>query len=156
MKKIDLYPINEEQFSKISAILNHDDDNPFVGFYNSKSTIGIFMNNQIIGLFNLNKFIGNTLAIHIALLKEFRNHGIGGIVFEQILEEYGKTYPEIESFIANMNYQNKRAIHFFYKLGWHQAYRYDEQMDNEGGEFFIIFEKKNPYYHRKVMTYDTK
>lgn len=155
MKKIDLYPINDEQFSKIATILNHD-DNLFVNFYNVKSTIGIFMDNQIIGLFNLNKFINNTLAIHIALLKEFRNHGIGGIVFEKILEEYGQIYSDVEFFIANTDYKNERAIHFFYKLGWHQTYRYDEQMDNEGGEFFIIFEKENPYYHRKVMTYDTK
>ena len=29
-------------------------------------------------------------------------------------------------------------------------------MENEGGEFFIIYEKRNPYFNRKVMTYDTK
>lgn len=156
MKKIDLYPITEEQFKKISFILNNDDDNQFVDFYNSKSTIGIFMDNQIIGLFNLNKFINNTLAIHIALLKEFRNNGIGGIVFEKIVDEYGKTYPEIEFFIANIDYKNERAIKVLSKLNWTKTYKYDEIMINEGGEFFIIFEKNNPYYNRKVMTYDTK
>ena len=67
-----------------------------------------------------------------------------------------KNYPEVEFFLANINYNNKIAIKVLNNLGWDKTYKYDEDMENEGGEFFIIYEKRNPYFNRKVMTYDTK
>lgn len=157
MEDIKLYPLKEEDSREIIDSLNNDPEvNKFVKFCNSKDLNGVFFNNKLIGLFTLNKFINDTLAIHIALIKEYRNKKIGGKVLNKIVEEYGQTYPEVEFFLANMNYENKIAIKVLSNLGWSRTYKYDEDMENEGGEFFIIYEKQNPYYNRKVMTYDTK
>lgn len=157
MDDIKLYPLQEKDFNDISISLNNDPEvNKFVNFCNKKESNGVFFNNKLIGLFTLNKFINGTLAIHIALIKEYRNKKIGSKVLNKIVEEYGKNYPEVEFFLANINYNNKIAIKVLNNLGWDKTYKYDEDMENEGGEFFIIYEKRNPYFNRKVMTYDTK
>ena len=157
MNKINLYSLKKEDFKKIADKLNNDPDvNKFVRFYDYETAVGIFYNNQLVGLFSLNRFINNSLAIHIAILKEFRNKGIGSKVLNKIVEDYGITYSEVEFFTVNINYKNKTAIDFVNKLGWNNTHKYDEIMDNEGSEFFIIYEKGNPYYHRKVKSYDTK
>lgn len=159
---IALLPIDEKKFYEIKCLLNNDDKvNKFVSFYDSKSTNGIILNGELIGLFTLNKFINDNLAIHIALLKKFRNKGIGGTTLNKIVIEYGKNYPESQFFLANIKYENQNAIHLLEKLGWSKTYAFDETMDNEGGEFFIIYQKENPnynlnYLNRKVMKYDTK
>lgn len=155
--EITLMPIDEKHFSEIAPTLNNDTKvNKFVSFYYSKSTNGIIFNGEVIGLFTLNKFIEDNLTIHIALLEEFRNKGICGIILNKIVAEYGKSYPESEFFMANINYENKEAIRVLEKLKWPRTYRFDDIMNNEGGEFFIIYEKENPYYNikslnRKVM-----
>ncbi len=153
MKNIFLHSINAETFFKISAILNNDIEKQFVYFYDSKNTLGVFFNNQLVGLFTLNKFIGNTLAIHIALLPEYRCKGIGSTSINTIVNELGQIYPNIEYFIANTSFDNKKAINSLEKAGWERTYEYDEEMEREGSEFFIIYQRKNPHYSKKIMEY---
>lgn len=145
-EKITLTPIDEENFNIVSKKLNEDPEvNKFVSFYNVSNTDAILVDNKIAGLFKLSRFIEGNMTIHIALLKEYRGKGIGGIAINKIVEEYGENYPDAQYFMGNMNYTNKRAIKSIEKLGWDRTYRYDEMMNDEGGEFFILYEKANPY-----------
>lgn len=149
-EEIKFAPITEEDFLRIATALNQDPEvKQFIQFYDKNSTIAIELGNQIIGLCSIIRFIGNNLAVHTALLKNYRNKGLGGIIFYKIAQEYGKLYPKSEKFIANIDYRNQRAIQSLEKKGINRTDRFDELMNEEGGNFYIIYELDNPCYHKK-------
>lgn len=145
-----LTPLEDDILNNIMNILNSDPEiNKFVIFRNKKQIYGIVLNNKVIGLFELCKFIENNVAIHAALLKDYRNMGFGGIAINKIVQEYGENNPDSEYFIANIDYKNTRAIKSIEKAGWEKTDEYNEVMIDEGSQFFIIYKKKNPMYRIK-------
>lgn len=145
-----LTPLEGDLLDKITNNLNNDPEvNKFITFNNKKQSNGILLNNKVIGLFELYKFINGSITIHSALLKEYRNKGIGKIIINKIVEEYGKNYPDSEYFIVNIDYKNERAIRSIEKTDWEKTYDYDEIMIDEGSQFFVLYQKRNPNFYRK-------
>lgn len=153
MNDIVLHHVDIENLKKFSGILDTNLGGKFFCSYDNQNTLGVFFDNQLVGLFTLKKFIGNTLAIHMILLPEYRGKGIGSTTINKIVNELGQNYPNIEYFIANTSDDNKKAIDSLIRAGWKKTYEYDEEMDNEGSEFFVIYQKENPYYSKKVKQY---
>lgn len=154
-----LTPLEDNILNNIMYELNNDPEvNKFVRFSNTKQLCGILLNNEVIGLFELCKFIENNVAIHIALLKEHRNKGIGKFVMDKIVETYGKEYSDSKYFIANIDYRNERAINAMENANWEKNDDYNEIMINEGSKFFTIYQKRNPLFDvkRKELLYDKK
>ena len=147
---ITLKKITKEEFEKISNQLNNDSDvKKFVNFYDFDNTYGILLNNNIVGLFSLYPFIDKNVVIHIAILKEFRNKGIGSIALDEIVENYGSLFLNSKYFMLDVNYKNENAINTAKKNNWERTYEYDEMMENEGAEIFKLYRKRNPYYEEK-------
>ncbi len=144
---VTLKKIDKEEFEKISNELNNDPEvKKFVNFYDFSSTYGILLNNNIVGLFSLYPFIDNNVVIHIAILKEFRNKGIGGIALDEIVEKYGELFLNSKYFMLDINYENEKAKNTAKKNNWKRTYEYDEIMEAEGAEVFDLYVKKNPCY----------
>lgn len=146
---INLEKIDDFQFKKISDILNNDINvKKFVTFSNNTNTYGIYLNKNLIGLFSLHLFIESNIVIHIALLEEYRNKGIGCMVINEIIKKYGIYYPYSEYFMINISYNNEKALYSFSKTDWINTNEYDELMIEEGGEIFKIYKKENPHYKK--------
>lgn len=145
-----LSPITEEAFNSIYNILEKDELVKKYVYFNYEYTNGIFYKGNLVGLFKLNNFIDNSLSISIAILNEYRGKGIAQIARKQIVELYGKEYPEIKLFISNVKPENKSSNKSLQNLGWKQTHEYDEMMIDEGSEFFNIYYKENPYYEKKA------
>ena len=100
-----LNDISKEEFNEINTVFMKDSSvYSYVHFsFSSLVTQGIFYNGILIGLLNLKAFFHNSLAISIALQKEYRNRGISKIAIQKMLETYGEKYNNIDLFIANVN-----------------------------------------------------
>lgn len=147
---ITLNKINKSTFNEISYILNNDlEINKYVKFNNYENTYGIYLNDKLIGLFSLYLFINFNVAIHIALLKEYRNKGIGYFVLNNIIKKYGMNYTDSEYFILDVSCNNEKALNSFSKMNWKNTNEFDELMINEGGEFFKLYKKENPHYIKR-------
>lgn len=68
---------------------------------------------------------------------------------KKIVEIYGKEFLDVPMFIANVCPSNRNAISSFRRMGLIETHEFDEEMINEGAEFFSIFYKENPY--RKLV-----
>ncbi len=148
--------LSEEDFDKINTRLMEDKSvSQFVSFcYHALVTSGIFYDNKLVGVFNLHYFFENSLSLSIALLKKYRGLGIAKTVFHKIVVIYGKKFPNVNLFIANVSQKNHAAIFSFEHMGLTQTHEFDEIMLEEGSEFFSIFYEKNPY--RKLVKNDNK
>lgn len=154
MNNIILYPI---EYKSLKIIIdNINKENKFVHFSSNDDINGIYVDNQLVGIFTLNDFIDNTIAIHFTIFKEFRNRKYGRNVLNEIVMQYGENYSDNKYFVVNIDIENQKMINLLNKTDWIKTYEYDDLMEEEGAEFFIIYKKKNPYYIRKVLTYDKK
>lgn len=149
--EVELKPLSEFDFNKINETLMMDKSvSSYVRFnYFALITNGIFYKGNLIGLLNLHYFIQGSISISVALLKKYRGLGIISIVYDKIIETYGEQFEEISMFIVNVYPNNKMAIASFERMGLTQTHAFDEEMLNEGAEFFSIFYKENPY--RKLV-----
>lgn len=84
--------LTEEEFKNIHELLIQDSSvSQYVSFsYYALVTNGIFYKGQLAGIFNLNYFIGNSIALSIALLQKYRKIGIAKATFNKIISIYGK------------------------------------------------------------------
>lgn len=147
---ITLNKIEKCTFDKISDILNNDlEVSKYVKFSDYKNTYGIYLNDKLIGLFSLHLFINFNVTMHIALLKEYRNKGIGYYVLDGIIKKYGINYPDSEYFMIDVSYNNEKALNSFNKMNLKTTNEFDELMIDEGGEFFKLYKKENPYYVKR-------
>ena len=147
---ITLNKINRDTFNEISDTLNNDlEVGKYVKFSDYKNTYGIYLNDKLIGLFSLHLFINFNVTMHIALLKEYRNKGIGYYVLDGIIKKYGINYPNSEYFMIDVNYSNEKALNSFNKMNLKTTNEFDELMIDEGGEFFKLYKKENPYYVKR-------
>lgn len=158
-ENMDLYfeEVNEKQYALIQEEINREfksnKENNLPNFVNftsyEKSTIGIYLNGALVGLFRLKSFIKG-LTIDIYILPSYRGNGIANAALNQLVDEFGPCYPEADTFYANTSYGNLAANHAFQKLGWKEDHSFDERMMEEGGEFFKLYGKNNPYYIKTV------
>ena len=153
---ISLKTLKEEEFNKIDEILRRDKSvSSYVCFnYFALVTNGIFYKEKLIGLLNLNYFLNNSLSVSVALLEKYRGLGIMTVVYEKIIEIYGKEFLDVPMFIANVCPRNTNAIASFRRMSLIETHEFDDEMINEGAEFFSIFYKENPY--RKLVKDDRK
>lgn len=147
---ITLNTISENTFFKISNILNNDSEvNKYVSFNSKNNSYGIFLNDILIGLFSLHPYIDDNIVIHIALIQEYRNKGIGKLILNCILEKYGELYKNSENFFIDINYSNKKAINAFKKTDWIYTNEYNDLILDEVGEISILYKKENPFYTKR-------
>ena len=117
--------------------------------FNSKIR-GIYLNNTLIGLYSLGLTFNEYLSLDIFIFLRFRGHHLGKFAIQDIILYEGENNPSIERFIALVSPLNERSNKVFQKLKWQVDSSYDEAMLNEGGEFFNIYYKENPYYENSL------
>ena len=117
--------------------------------FNSKIR-GIYLNNTLIGLYSLGITFNEYLSLDIFIFPSFRGRHLTGYTIENIILYEGENNPSIEKFMAMVSPLNKRSNIVFQKLKWQVDSSYDEAMLNEGGEFFNIYYKENPYYENSL------
>ena len=139
--KLELLPITKEEYNKIPE----ENLKGFVNFSYSRNLNGIYCNNVLVGLISLSPAFGY-LSIDMMILPAYRHHGIASLVLSKIIEQ-GKNYPEYERFICLCSPNNIASNKLMQKLHWSADTSFDDVMLNEGGEFFNIYYRDNPYYH---------
>lgn len=83
------------------------------------------------------RFLGSAVKIErVAVLKDYRSRGIGGILMKYILQELGKT-GDIQLFKLSSQAQ---AVPFYERLGFKR--RGDEYMDAGIPHYDMVLEKK--------------
>ena len=117
--------------------------------YDSKIK-GIYLNNNLIGLYSLGLTFNEYLSLDIFIFPSFRGHHLGEFVIQDLILCEGENNPSIEKFMALVSPLNVRSNKVFQKLKWQVDSSYDEAMLNEGGEFFNIYYKENPYYENSL------
>ncbi len=146
--------LTEEEFKNIHELLIQDSSvSQYVSFsYYALVTNGIFYKGQLAGIFNLNYFIGNSIALSIALLQKYRKIRIAKATFNKIISIYGKQFLDVDLFIANVSPNNENAMYAFGNMGLKRTHEFDEMILDEGAEFFSVFYEENPY--RKLVKND--
>lgn len=139
---IEILPIVKENFLEISK----DNLTGFVNFVYSDKLNGIYYNNKLLGLVRLSPTFGY-LSIDIMILSKYRRLGIATYVLSKIVLD-GQNFPDYEKFICLCSPKNIASNKLMQKLNWYQDTSYDDVMLNEGGEFFYVYYKENPYFQK--------
>ncbi len=140
--------ITEEQFNNINNEAISEEEK-WVSFYYGRDIHGISYDDKLVGIFRLIRFIGNSLSIDMYISKEYRGKGIAAKALDQIPIVFGEKYPDVEYFMANPEPANKNSIKAVEKAQWIPEHAYDEMMYEEGGTFYKLYKKENPYYEKK-------
>lgn len=144
-KLITIKKIPEKLLYEMIEDFKDNDDTKDYDFFGD--SYGIYYKDKLIGLINLSSMFDN-LSITIAIKKEYRGNGFASIAVNELVENFGKDYPEIEKFIYNVSTNNISSNKAAKKLNWKETSEYDEVMLDEGGQFFNIFYKINPYFKK--------
>lgn len=144
MDRVSLCQISEEDFNRVNDNLK---DQHYVKFSYS-NVIGIVYENNIVGLISMTPFIDESLSISIAILNEYRGKGIASEACNTLFDTFASEYPNVKSFMYNSDSYNEASRKAAKKLGWERTYDYDQAMEDEGAEYFIIYRKYNPYYKK--------
>ena len=153
---VHLFPIAEEKFNEIKENLEQEESTHNSFSYNSVVAGGIFLGTQLVGLFTLCDFIENTLSVSIVLLKKYKGLGIEKAAYDKIVETYGLEFPEKDAFVINVNPSNEDELAIAQSMGLEQTHEFDDLMMNEGGEFYSIFSKENPYSRKRELVMNDK
>ena len=138
--------LTKEEYASISEIPSN-----FTSFsYYNSNIRGIYLNNILIGLYSLGLTFNEYLSLDIFLISPFRGHHLAPSIIENIILYEGKNNTHIKRFIAMVSPLNERSNKVFQKLKWNVDSSYDEVMLEEGGEFFNIYYKENPYYENSL------
>ena len=145
--------MTKEEFDDLNhKFLQDKSITDFVQFsYQPLNQSGIFYNNKLIGMVYVMSFIDETLAVSIALLKEYRGLGISQVAYEKLIDLFGEKFSDYRAFVLNIAPNNIQALKSVAKTSFRQSHEFDEIMMEEGAEYFYTFFKDNPYYmERKV------
>lgn len=74
------------------------------------------INNEIVGFAGIKMVLNEADIMNIVTRKNYRNHGIGSILFQEILK-YAKQ-KSIEKLTLEVNENNHTAIHIYEKYGF--------------------------------------
>ncbi len=146
MKEVTFIELNEEQKEKISHMIK----SPYVNF-SKNNMIGMQIENNLVGVCSVVPFIDNSLSISLYIFEPYRGRGYAPLCTESIVLEFGQKYPEKTKFIYNINPQNVASKRVMEKLKWRYNPSYEEMLEEEGSEYFLIFEKENPFYGKKEI-----
>ena len=125
----------------------------FVTFLDSNTPYGIIYNNKIVGYYKLRRYIKGNISIDLAIIPEYRGKKIASKVVDMIIEKHGNDYQGAKYFLTTINYKNIKALKSIENTDWIRTTEFDEVMEAEGAEKFIIFAKKNPYHNSLVDPY---
>lgn len=143
---INFKPITEEQYEYIEKDLLKD-DKIFVRF-TYDDIYGIFMDDKLVGMFQLCN-LWQQLSIYIAIISKYRGNNFAGIALEKIVNDFGKINPSVKYFYGQINPKNVNSNKVMEKMGWQRDYSYDDVILDEGGEYFLLYAKENPYYQKE-------
>lgn len=141
--------VKEEDVKNILLKLSEDEISRNLNF-SCGHIFGVYYCDNLVGLVGLSSWYPDNLSITIALLNEYRGKGIAVEAINKLVFEIGKIFPANAKFLYNVSSNNISSLRVAKKLNWAKTSEFDEAMLDEGGEFFNIYYKDNPYYLNDV------
>ena len=108
----------------------------------SPQAIIVKKENTFAGVFEFVPFLDHSEEIVFHVI----DHDDAKEIAETIVTTFGEKDPNVKQFMLNVKYGNTYGMEFAKNLGWTATHEYDELMIAEGGEFFSLYKKENPYY----------
>ena len=143
---INFKPITEEQYEYIEKDLLKDEKKYVQFTYND--VYGIFIDDNLVGMFQLCN-LWQQISIYIAIISKYRGNNFAGLALEKIINDFGAMNPSVKYFYYQIDPENVNSIKVIKKIGWQRDYSYDDVILDEGGEYFILYAKENPYYQKE-------
>lgn len=140
--KIEILPIKKEEYLKIPK----NELNGFINFSYSDKLRVIYYGDKLLGLICLSPAFGH-LSVDIMVLPAYRHKGVATYVLNELIA-HGDEFSNYERFICLCSPKNIASNKLMQKLKWPSDTNYDEDMLNEGGEYFYIYYHDNPYYQK--------
>ena len=144
-----LKDLSLEDFNQVADTIKEEYETSESNFLDFRTyypnMVGIYVDNQVVGIMTTSPFVGQT-SINIYILSKYRGKNYAGMATQMFVEQFGALYKDSPKFLINISPNNKKSLKVAEKLGWKQNFDYDEDLLNEGAEYFYVFEYPNPYY----------